>query len=58
LVRELQLGHKSAGQYLNREKSAYWDGKNEAGERVSSGVYFYSIQAGSYNAIKKMIVTK
>ena len=58
LVRELQLGHKSAGLYLNRENSAYWDGRNEAGERVSSGVYFYNIQAGNYNATMKMIVKK
>ena len=58
LVRELQLGHKSAGQYLNREKSAYWDGRNTTGERVSSGVYFYSIQAGKFTATRRMIVVQ
>jgi len=36
LVRELQLGRKSAGLYLNREKAACWDGRNTSGERVFS----------------------
>jgi hypothetical protein len=58
LVRELRLGYKSAGQYMTQDRSAYWDGRNEAGERVSSGVYFYNIQAGDYNATMKMIVKK
>ncbi len=34
------------------------DGKNDAGEHVSSGVYFYSIQAGKYTATMKMIVVQ
>jgi flagellar hook assembly protein FlgD len=58
LVREFSLGYKSAGQYMTQDRSAYWDGRNEAGERVSSGVYFYNIQAGNYNATMKMIVKK
>jgi hypothetical protein len=58
LVRELRLRYKTAGQYTTQDRSAYWDGRNEAGERVSSGVYFYNIQAGNYNATMKMTVTK
>jgi len=58
LVRELRLGYKSAGIYTSQDRSAYWDGRNEAGERVSSGVYFYNIQAGKYSSTMKMIVTK
>jgi hypothetical protein len=58
LVRELRLGYKPVGQYTTQDRSAYWDGRNEAGERVSSGVYFYNIQAGNYNATMKMIVKK
>jgi hypothetical protein len=38
--------------------SAHWDGKNFAGERVSSGVYFYKMNAGKFNATKKMLVVK
>ena len=58
LVREIRLGYKPAGQYTIQDRSAYWDGRNEAGERVSSGVYFYNIQAGKYSATMKMILTK
>jgi hypothetical protein len=58
LVRKLELGYKPAGVYNNQDRSAYWDGKNEAGEKVSSGVYFYNIQAGEYSATRKLIIQK
>ena len=58
LVRTLRLGQKSAGFYIAKEKAAYWDGRNEAGEQVSSGVYFYTIQAGDFTATQKMVVAK
>ncbi|MFC1715542.1 choice-of-anchor Q domain-containing protein [Candidatus Poribacteria bacterium] len=58
LVRLLDLGHKPAGFYTSREKSAYWDGRNESGESVSSGIYFYQIQAGEFSAIRKMTILK
>jgi hypothetical protein len=35
-----------------------WDGRNQAGERVSSGVYFYAMEADRYKATKKMLVVK
>jgi flagellar hook assembly protein FlgD len=38
--------------------AAHWDGKNFAGETVSSGVYFYKMNAGSFNATKKMLILK
>jgi hypothetical protein len=58
LVRILDLGHREAGVYVSRSKAAYWDGKDKAGEQVASGIYFYSITAGDFSAIRKMIVTK
>jgi len=58
LVRSLDLGHKSAGSYTERDKSAYWDGKNEAGEFVGSGIYFYTIKAGNFVATRKMVMMK
>ena len=58
LVRELDLGHKSPGVYVNSHRAVHWDGRNEAGEQVSSGVYFYAIQAGDYTAVKKMTITR
>jgi hypothetical protein len=56
LMRTLSLGHKPAGFYVSRDRAVYWDGRNEAGETVASGVYFYTIQAGGYTAIRKMVV--
>jgi thermitase len=58
LVRTLDLGRKPAGFYTNRDKAIYWNGKNEYGEIVSSGVYFYSIKAGDKIFNHKMIVLR
>ena len=54
----MQLGHLTAGSYSQTEKAIYWDGKTENGELVSSGTYFYQIQAGDYHATRKMVVLK
>jgi flagellar hook assembly protein FlgD len=58
LIRTLDLGIKKEGSYLFGSQSAYWDGKNEAGESVSSGVYFYTIKAGDFTDTKKMTIIK
>lgn len=56
LIRILNLGYRPAGIYAGKDSAAYWDGTTDTGERVSAGTYFYSIQAGSYSFIRKMIV--
>ena len=56
VVRTLNLGFKGQGFYMTRAKAAYWDGRNEFGEPVGSGVYFYHLSAGEYSAIKKMVI--
>ncbi len=58
LVRTLSLGHKPIGIYQNRTRAAYWDGKNRLGEPVASGVYFYTLTAGDFNATRKMLIRK
>jgi hypothetical protein len=58
LVRTLSLGYVSAGVYQTKAKAAYWDGRNETGERVASGVYFYRLQSGKFSATRKMVVLK
>jgi parallel beta-helix repeat protein len=58
IVRILDLGYKSAGFYTGKGRAAYWDGMNEGGENVSSGIYFYTMQAGSSTATRKMTVLK
>jgi Zn-dependent metalloprotease len=58
LVRRLDSGQKSAGSYISREAAAYWDGRNRYGEVVPNGVYFYHIQAGDFQATRRMAVVK
>lgn len=58
LVRTLRLGHQPAGIYWYRSRAAYWDGKNEVGEPVASGVYFYTLTAGDFTATRKMLIRK
>ena len=58
LVRELTLGHQSAGVYESRGRAAYWDGKNQHGESVASGVYFYTLTAGEFTATQKLLIRK
>ena len=58
LVRRLDLGHQKAGPYELRSKAAYWDGKSTGGELVSSGLYFYQLQAGNFTSVKRMVVIK
>ena len=58
LTRTLHLGHQPAGIYQYRNRAAYWDGKNEVGEPVASGIYFYTITAGNFAATRKMLIIK
>ena len=58
LVRTLTLGHQTSGMYQNRSHAAYWDGKNELGEKVASGLYFYTLTAGDFSATRKMLIQK
>lgn len=58
LVRTLALGHQVPGTYQSKSRAAYWDGRNEFGERVASGVYFYTLEAGLFHATRKMLIIK
>ena len=53
LVRMFKLGQQTHG-----ERKLYWDGKNAAGETVSSGLYFYQFEAGKTRSIRKMWLMK
>ena len=58
VVRELVLGHQPVGVYVSRGRAAYWDGRNQLGEKVASGLYFYTLTAGDFNATRKLLIAK
>jgi hypothetical protein len=58
LVRILKLGSKQAGSYMDKGKSAYWDGKDDKGQQVASGVYFYVLKAGDFTESRKMVILR
>ena len=58
IVRQLALGHRPAGFYYSRGRAAHWDGRNELGEKVASGLYFYTFTAGEFTATKKLLIRK
>jgi hypothetical protein len=58
VVRSLNLGRRPEGYYTGGADAAYWDGRNELGEPVASGVYLYEIRAGEYRAIRRMTLMK
>ena len=52
-IRTLVNEYKSAGQY-----TIQWDGRNDRGAQVSSGVYFFSIKAGDFIKTNKMVLLR
>ncbi len=58
LVRTLPLGFQAAGFYNNRERAAYWDGRNALGERVASGIYFYQLTTPSFQQTRRLVIVK
>ncbi len=58
VVRELLIGHQPVGMYQSRSRAAYWDGRNQHGEAVATGIYFCTLTAGDFAATRKMLVNK
>ena len=58
MVRRLAVGHQAAGMYQSRSRAIYWDGRNQFGESVASGLYFYTLTAGEFSAARRMVILK
>lgn len=58
LVRSIQLGNQPAGIYMDMNRAAYWDGNNELGEPVASGIYYYTLTVGNVNDTRRMVIQK
>ncbi len=57
-IRTISLGSQAAGSYLTKGRAVYWDGRNARGEMLSSGLYFYHLQASDFTDVKRMIILK
>jgi WD40 repeat protein len=58
IVRRLDLGGRPAGAYRTRGRAAYWDGRDNYGEVVSSGVYFAELVAGIRRRTQRIALRK
>jgi hypothetical protein len=58
LIRTLNLGHKSPGIYASKNEAVYWDGRNDGGDSVASGIYFCQLVAGSFSQTGKMTLKR
>ena len=58
LIRSIDVGRQAAGAYTSRQRAAYWDGKDDAGQSVASGVYFYQLVADDFSQTRRMVVMK
>lgn len=57
-IRRLSIGLQTVGTYRTQSRAAYWDGRNDIGESVASGVYFYTFQAGHFKTTRQMVILK
>ena len=58
LIRTFTLGFQSAGIYQSPSRAVHWDGKNELGEQVASGIYFYTLSTGESTMTRRMVIRK
>ncbi|MEW6680383.1 MAG: cohesin domain-containing protein [bacterium] len=59
VVREIGPEYKSMGYYtLKNKKALSWDLKNNAGQKVANGLYFYKLSSGKFSKVKSMVISK
>jgi flagellar hook assembly protein FlgD len=57
-VRTIEIGHRKAGSYTQKNRAIFWDLKNDSGQKVSAGLYFIKLSAGKFSDIKSMVISK
>ena len=57
-VRTLALGRTPPGAYTEPDRAAHWDGTNDEGEPVASGMYLYELRAAGQRSLRRMVVLK
>ena len=58
MVRNFELGHQEAGTYEAAGKAVYWDGRNNLGDPLAAGVYFYNLSTENYTKTRKTSIMK
>lgn len=53
VVKSFRTHHHNGGKY-----TIIWDGTNDLGSPMSSGIYYYHMKSGNYFAIKKVVLVK
>ncbi|MBN1999417.1 T9SS type A sorting domain-containing protein [candidate division KSB1 bacterium] len=52
-IKTLVNTQKEKGEY-----KIYWDGTDDLGENISTGVYFYKINSGAFHNVKKLLLIR
>ncbi len=52
------VGDKPKGSYVEQAKAVHWDGTNNNGEIVASGMYFYTLQADDFSQTRRLVILK
>lgn len=58
IIRTLFSGHQVSGYYITRDKAIYWDGRNNLGEAVASGIYIYELATPTLKRTRKLVIIK
>jgi hypothetical protein len=57
-VRGQHVRHLVAGSLTAGDHSVVWDGRNDGGAPVPSGIYFYKLTSGAFEGLQRMVLLK
>ena len=58
VVTQIYLGIKEPGFYVTPGGAAFWNGRDTSGNLLSSGIYFYRLEANERSQVKQMVLLK